>query len=156
MITRLSWRRPDSREVDPSTGVEGAAVQQLLATDDDNVSVLHLDAGGRLPREAPSGGRLLVVVAGAGTVEVGQETTQVQAGEAVRVPADTPFALATEEGLSVVLVEHAEHVHSWRVSRVDGQGRRWVSGVFDDTDRAREYRDRLREALPAGETAVMD
>lgn len=156
MITRLSWRRGDSRDLGPDSGAVRAAVQPLLSTDHSAVWTLHLGAGGATAPETPSRGRLLVVVDGAGTVQIGDGSTEVRAGEAVRAPADAPLQLRTREGISVVVVEHPEHVRSWRVSRVDDQGRRWVAGVFDDTERARQHRDRLRAELPEGESAVMD
>lgn len=152
----MSWRRHDSQALDPETGMTQAAAQPLLATDDGDVTVLHLDPGGSTPRAAPPHGRLLIVVEGAGTVEIGTDTTAVRAGEAVRAPADAPLQLRTDEGISVVVIEHPEDVRSWRVSRVDDRGRRWVCGVFADTEQARQHRDRLRAELPDGESAAMD
>lgn len=136
--------------------MERAAVQPLLSTDHAEVTMLHLDAGGSTTHGGSDRAHLVVVVSGTGTVDIGADSTAVRTGEAVRAPAETPLRLRTDEGVTVLLVEHPEHLRSWRVSRVDEQGRRWVAGVFDDTERARQHRDRLRAELPPGESAVMD
>lgn len=152
----ISWRRADSRPVDPSTGTVGGASQPILATDAGSVSVLHLDAGGSVGPDTHGVGQLVVVVAGDGVTVVGKEEAAVRTGDAVRWPADVPHRLHTDHGLSCLVVTYPETVRSWRVSRVDSAGQRWVAGVFADTDRARAFRDRLRKQLPEGEDAVLE
>lgn len=147
MITRFSWRRPDCTPVDAGSGTKGASAEHLLATDAGATTVLHLDPGGQTPTERSASGQLLLVVAGAGTVEIDGETAEVRVGDAVRWPARVPHRLTTSEGISVVVVSHPEEAGAWRVTRRNETGRRWVAGVFADTDRARAFRDRLRELV---------
>lgn len=157
MITPLSWRRADAAPIDPDeTGSVGAAAQPLLATDAGSVTVLHLQAGGSTEVETVPVGQLVIVVAGDGVVQVGDEQVSVRTGDAVRWPSDVAHRLTTEGGVSVMVVTYPESIRSWRVSRVDDAGRRWVAGVFSDTERARAYRDRLRKHLAAGEEAVLE
>lgn len=149
-IITLSWRRDDSRRRD-----DGLGVQPLLATDAGSATILHLPAGGATEKASHGAGQLVVVVRGSGRVEIDRRSAAVAEGEAVRLPAGTPHRLASEEGMSVLVLTYPESDESWRVSRVGPQGQRWVAGVFEQTDRARTFRDRLRGELD-GETIRMD
>lgn len=154
MIT--SWRRGDCDPVDPATGTVGGAFRLLGAADDGTVSVLHLQPGGSTPIETATVGHLVLIVAGSATVQVGDERTHVRAGDAIRWPRDVPHAIATDEGTSAFVVTYPEDRRAWRVTRIDREGRRWVVGVFTDTDQARKYRDRLRDEAGAGEQIVLE
>ena len=156
VIGRASWRRIDSPAIESSTGTSGGAGKLLLTTDYTSVSVLHLTPGGHTALMTDAFGQLVVIVDGAGVVEVGQEQTAVRLGDAVRWPPNVPHRLRTDDGISVVVVAHPEGLRSWRVIKVDAQGRRWVVGVFGDTERARAERDRLRARAGEGEQVVLE
>lgn len=156
MIPRSSWRRGDAVPLDPATGSVDASAATLSATDCGSVSVLHLDPGGTTERSAVGFGQLVLVVAGSGDVEIGNERAPVRTGDALRWPRDVPHQLRTEEGLSAVIVTYAEEPDSWRVVRIGPDGQRWVAAVFGDTDRARDYRERLREELEPGEDVALE
>lgn len=156
MINRGSWRRRDALQIDPSTGSVHAWSRTLSATDSGAVTALHLDAGGSTDRHAVPFGQLLVIVAGSAEVEVGGERTTVGSGDAVRWPRDVPHQLRTDQGVSALVVTYEEVQRAWRVTRVRADGQRWVVGVFADTDRAKAYRERLRQELLPGEDVVLE
>lgn len=156
MTRPVSWRRADAVAVDPATGTAGAAAQPLLETDAGSVTVLHLDPGGSVAPASDPVGALVVVLAGSGLTTVDGERIDLRAGDAIRWPAEAPHELTTDDGMSLLVLTYPETRRSWRVARVDAQGRRWVCGVFSDTERARAYREGLRATLPEGEDAVLE
>lgn len=151
-----SWRRGDCDPVDPATGTVGGAYRLLGAADDSTVSVLHLAPGGSTPVESAEVGHLVLITAGSATVHIGEERLHARAGDAVRWPRDVPHSLETDEGVSAFVVTYPEERQAWRVTRIDARGRRWVVGVFSDTDKARHYRDLLRAEAGADEQIVLE
>ena len=156
MINIGSWRQRDARRLDPSSGNVDVWSRVISATDAGSVTSLHLEPGGATDRHAVPFGQLVVVVAGSGQVEVGNERASVSAGDVVRWPRDVPHRLTSERGCSALVVTHEEGQRAWRVTRVDRDGARWVVGVFDDTDRAKAYRERIRQTLDPGEDVVLE
>ena len=154
MIPRGSWRRIDSQPVEQ--GAVGAAAQLLLTTDGASVTVLHLGPGGHTDRASENFGQLLVIIDGGAVTEVGNEQTSLRVGDVVRWPPGVPHRLRSDDGVSALVVAYPEAQRSWRVVKVDGEGKRWVVGVFGDTDRARKERDRLRARAAAGEQVVLE
>ena len=155
MISRSSWRSSDSDRVD-ELGTAGARARLLLATDDHSIAALHLAAGGEMAAVTEPFGELLIVVEGHGVVTVGDEEEPVRAGDIVRWPPGVPHSLRSDRGLAAFVLVHPEGPTSWRVVRTDDGGRREVVGVFDDTERARSERERLRETLEPGEDIVLE
>lgn len=141
MPTTLSWRRGDAEAVDESGDV---AAQPLLATDTGSTTVLHVRQGAGTEAATSEVGQLAVVVAGSGTVDIDEESTHLSVGDAIHLPAGCTHRFTTRDGLTVVVITYPEADRSWRVTRQVPDGR-WVAGVFNETDRAREYRDRLRQ-----------
>jgi len=156
VINKGSWRRDDAQRIEPGSGDVGAWARTVLATDAGAVTALHLDAGGSTDRHARSFGQVVIVVAGSGTVEVGGDRAAVRIGDVVRWPRDVPHQLATDDGISALVVTYEETPHAWRVTRVGTDGSRWTVGVFADTDRAKDYRERVRQELRDGEDVVLE
>lgn len=151
MITTLSWRPGDALSIDESAQI---AVQPLLAVDGGSTMVLHLGEGAETERTTRRAGQLAVIIAGAGRVEIGEESADLEAGDAVRLPPGVPHRMSTLDGLSAVVVRYPESSRSWRVVRSLGDGGRWIAGVFSETDSARACRDELREDLGADSIAL--
>lgn len=156
MIPKGSWRKAATRPLDPSTGNVETWTATLSATDAGAVSVLHVDPGGSTDRHSRPFGQLVIVIGGSGMVEVGDERTEVVSGDTVRWPRDVAHRLTTRHGLSVLVLTYEEGPRAWRVTRVGADGSRWVVGVFDDTDRAKAYRERVRLELAEGEDVVLE
>lgn len=83
---------------------EGAIVSRTLVDKETvTVTVFALDKGQSISEHSAPHEAIMQVLDGTATVEIGEETHEVSAGEGLVFPADVPHALDAEESFKMLL-----------------------------------------------------